>query len=309
MTTKQENRLGMCLAVRDYLTTNSTFTKDLPEFAVIFLALQNLIPEIQNRAELQRFDKKGFAKEKKQLRDSLVLLIIDNSSRLSAFASLSNNVVLHNEVKFTKSQLRSTSDTGIKDVAQCIYDRAQANLNSVGSYGITQETQTVLLNSINSYNAALAKPRLGQTEKSQATKQLALLFDESDKLMEKLDTVIKILMLGQPDFFNGYRSVRKVVETGTGSLALKGAAVELPRGNPLKGVTFTFAPDSSMMTGSGANGEIVKKTAEKGSFNIKNMPGGIYHVRVTKTGYKERIVTISVAPGEMTTLNVELERA
>jgi hypothetical protein len=63
------------------------------------------------------------------------------------------------------------------------------------------------------------------------------------------------------------------------------------------------------MTGSGANGEIVKKTAEKGSFKIKNMPEGIYSVRVTKTGYKEKVITISISPGEMTTLNVELERA
>jgi hypothetical protein len=309
MTTKQESRLGMYLASRDYLAPNTAFTKDLPEFTSIFTALQNSIIEIQNMAELQRFDKRGLAKEKKQFRDSLILLTSDNSSKLSAYARLSNNVVLLSEVRFTKSLLQAAPDTGLKDMAQCVYDKAQANLSSLGTYGITVETQSVLLGAIISYNSSLAKPRLGMTEKSQATRQIAILFTESDKLIVKLDAVIGILMMGQPNFYNGYKSVRKVINTGNGSLALKGAAVELPRGIPLKGVTFTFAPDSSLMTGSGANGEIVKKTAEKGSFNIKSMPEGIYRVRVTKTGYKEKVIIISISPGEMTTLNVELERA
>jgi hypothetical protein len=62
------------------------------------------------------------------------------------------------------------------------------------------------------------------------------------------------------------------------------------------------------MSGMEGNVEIVKKTAKKGSFNIKNMPEGTYRVKVTKTGYKEKVVTVSVAPGELATLNVEMER-
>ena len=124
-----------------------------------------------------------------------------------------------------------------------------------------------------------------------------------------MDAVINIVMLGQPNFFSGYKGARKIVITGTGTLALKGTAVELPDGFTLKGATFTFIPAGGMMTGGGGNVEIVKKTAEKGNFYIKNMPEGTYNVKVTKTGYKEKVVTISVAPGELALLNVELERA
>jgi hypothetical protein len=302
----------MLLAVRDYLLPNVELTKDLPEFSANFGAFQNTINEIQKIAELQKFDKTGLAKEKEQLRELLTMLVSENSLKLSAYAKLSNNIGLASEVKFTKSQLRKSPDTAVKDYAQIVYDKAEANLSALGSYGITQETQSVLLNAINAYNSSLSKPRLGLTEKSQATKQLAVLFQGADKLIGKLDAVINIIKMGKPEFYNSYRSARKVVETGTRSLILKASAIELPGGIPLKGATFTFVPDGGMkvaeLGAGGGSTEIVKKTAEKGSFNVRNMPEGTYRVRVSKTGYKDKEVTVSVVPGEMAELRVELEK-
>lgn len=305
MTIQQESRFNMYQVVSDYLMPNSELTKDLPEFAANFGAFQNAINEIHRISELQNFDKTGFAKEKKQLRDVLLMLAYDNSQKLAAFANLSNNQVLHTEVKFTKSDLKEANETLLKDYAQMIYDRAQTNLGSLGAYGITQETQSVLINAINAFNASIGKPRLGLTEKSDATKQLAGFLKEADVLIGKMDVVINILMMNQPNFYNRYKEVRKVVITGTGTLALKATAVELPGSTPLKGAKFTFMPDGGMMA---ENIEIVKKTAEKGIFYLKSIPEGTYKVKITKTGFKEKEVTISVVPGEMADLKVELEK-
>jgi uncharacterized membrane protein len=52
--------------------------------------------------------------------------------------------------------------------------------------------------------------------------------------------------------------------------------------------------------------ELVKKTAEKGGFNVKNLASGTYQVTLKKVGYTEQVVTISVNDGEMTELNVSL---
>jgi hypothetical protein len=308
MTIPQESKFNMYGVVDDYLTPNSELTKDLPEYPAIFGRFQIARNEIHRISELQNFDKTGFAKEKKQLRDVLYMLAYDNSQKLTAFANLSNNKVLHTEVRFTKSNLKEANETLLKDYAQMVYDRAQTNLGSLGAYGITQETQSVLLNAINAFNASVGKPRLGVTEKSDATKQLAGLFKECDMLLEKIDLVINILMLKEPNFYNRYKDVRKIIVTGTGSLALKATAVELHGGIPVRGAKFTFVPDGGLMAGNGGNIEIVKKTAEKGNFYIKSMPEGIYKVRVTKTGYKEKEVTISVAPGELADLSVEMEK-
>lgn len=309
MTIQQESRFNMYQVVSDYLVPNSEITKDLPEFVANFTTFQTIIKEIHKISELQNFDKTGFAKEKKQLQEVLIMLVNDNSQKLTAFAKLTNNLVLLNEVKFTKSGLRNANETLLKDFAQMVYDRAQANLGSLGTYGITQETQSVLLNAINAYNSSVTRPRLELTEKSDATKQLAQYFKNGDVLIDKMDAVINILMTGQPNFFNRYKDVRKVIVTGTGTLALRATASEAPMGTPLRGARFTFISDGGMMAGSAADIKIVKKTAAKGNFYLKSIPEGTYHVKVTKTGYKEKTVTVSVVPGEMADVKVELERA
>lgn len=305
MRMKQESRINMYQVSDDYLILNSDITKDLPEFEVNYTRFHKNVIEIHRLSELQNFDKTGYAKEKKQLRDVLLLLARDNSQKLAAFANLSNNNVLHTEVKFTKSDLREANETLLIDYAQIVYDRAQSNLGSLGSYGITQETQTVYLNAINAFSASISKPRLGVTEKSDATKQLAVLFTESDVLLRKIDDVINIRMMSHPNFYNRYKDVRKVVTTGAGKLALKASAVELPGGVPLKGAKFTFLPEGVMMSG---NVELVKKTADKGNFYLKSIPEGIYKVKITKTGFKEKEVMVSVVPGEMAEISVELEK-
>jgi uncharacterized membrane protein len=77
----------------------------------------------------------------------------------------------------------------------------------------------------------------------------------------------------------------------------------------VKGALFTFKPDGTKSALSAGNGEIVKKTADKGIFHIKNMPTGTYRVVVKKPGYKEKELSVDVSDGERSELKVELEKA
>jgi hypothetical protein len=308
MTIQQESRRTMYQSATDYLEPNSEITKDLPEFVTNFNNFKITTTEINRISGVQNFDKTGLAKEKSQLQNVLILLVRENSLKLTSYANLNNNIPMFKEVKFTRSKLTQASDTLLRDYAQMVYDKAQENLANLSVYGITQETQSVLQNAINAYSISLARPRLGQNEISQATKQLVELFKNADILLGKIDSAINVVVSSHPTFYNGYTNVRKVIKTGTGTLILKGAASET-NGSPIKGVTFTFVPNGEMqMEGNGARVEIVKKTARKGNFYIKNMPEGIYNVKVTKTGYKDKEVTVSVAPGELANLNVEMEK-
>lgn len=59
----------------------------------------------------------------------------------------------------------------------------------------------------------------------------------------------------------------------------------------------------------GTNGKIIKRTAQKGSFYIRNMQPGTYKVVVKKPGYKTKEVVVSISSGERSDLKVELEKA
>ena len=300
----------MYLVVRDYMTANATILTPLPNFATNQTAFQNAITQIQASGELQNFDKTGIAGSKSQLKQTLVTLAADASRKLTAYAKFTNNQTLLNEINYSESDLKRRADTNLKDAAQGIYDRAQPIVASLATYGITAATQTALLNAINAFNVAIPKPRLGITEKKQSTTQLAAHFKTADTALENIDTVVEIVRLTQANFYNGYKAARKLVLTGGGSVSVKGIVTDATTGEPLKSVTLKFSTNgtSAKLKASNGNGDLTKKTADKGGFMIKTLTEGSYQVTITKPGYKEQTVTVNVSDGEMSVLDIKLDK-
>jgi len=248
---------------------------------------------------------------KNQYKESLIVTIADYARKLGVYAKFTNNATLAQEVKFSESKLRQVADTAVKDYAQIVYDRAQANVAALTTYGITAATQTALLSLITNYNASIGKPSASRTESGKITKQLENLFKTADTALANMDAAVEIVRLTQVDFYNSYRNARKIVETGTGSLAVKGLVTDASTGAPLKGVSLSFSLDGNgtmAKTAKSATESIVKKTAEKGGFNIKTLPTGIYTVTIKKVGYADQVVTVAVADGKLTELNIQLSK-
>jgi hypothetical protein len=308
MTTKQERRLNRYLTLRNFLIQNEEVTKDLPNFAAFYATLLTIVIQIQDIGELQKFDKTGLAIEKNRLRELLITMAADYSRKITAFAKFTNNNTLLTETRFSESDLGRMTDVALKDYLQIIHDKAEANIGSLSEYGINQEMQKIFTDTISAYDTSLSTPRTGIAEKSKATKKLKVLFDAAEAVVENMDFAVGIIKLTQPDFYNGYKSSRKLVDSGSGVLALTATARELVSGEPVSGAVFTFRPDVAKSAASTGNGEITRKTAGKGSFHIKNMKPGTYRVSVSKPGYKEKEVTVSVANGERSVLKVELEK-
>ncbi len=145
----------------------------------------------------------------------------------------------------------------------------------------TGATQTALLNTINACVEAIPKPRIGKTETKQSTQQLANAFAAADSALENIDVIVEIVRLTQPNFYNGYKSVRKLISTGRSTLSVKGVVTDLASGEPLKNAILSFALDGNGMMAKAAKSSelLVKKTADKGGFNIKTLTAGKYTVR------------------------------
>jgi hypothetical protein len=309
MTTKQSIKLKMYLAVRNFVSQNEAVAKAIPKFSDSYATLQSATNDIQLIGEMQGVDKSGVAIGKNKLKDNLIALAVKNSRKISAFAKFSNNDTLLNEVRFTESDLTRIQEVALKNNCQTIYDRCESNIQSLTENGITPDTQKAFLDAITAFNNALETPRTKIGEKKKATEKLALLFDTADKAIELMDYSVGIVKDDQVDFFNAYKTNRKLVDTNTGNISLKAKATDLTNGSPLKGVKFIFKPEGVKVNLTAGTTEIIKKTAEKGSFHVKNMPAGTYKVVVNKPGYKEKEVSVSVADGERSELTVELEKA
>ncbi|MCX6220815.1 MAG: carboxypeptidase-like regulatory domain-containing protein [Bacteroidia bacterium] len=308
MKARQASKLSMYLAVKDFLVTNAAIATPLPNYSGFSTAFLSAITQIQTHGEQQMFDKSGLRANKDQLRSTLVMLAADTSRKLQAYARYVNNQLLLSETKFSESELRNASDNVLRDYAQGVYDRAQTNLTALAIYGITASTQTSFVNAINAYVVAIPKPRIGTTETKQSTLQLASAFEAADGALGNIDAIVEIVKLAQPNFYSGYKSVRKLIETGNGSLAVKGVVTDAVSGAPLKNVSLSFALDGNgtKLKASTSASALVKKSAAKGGFNIKTLAAGMYNVTIRKNGYADQVATIAVSDGESSVLNVKM---
>jgi hypothetical protein len=101
-----------------------------------------------------------------------------------------------------------------------------------------------------------------------------------------------------------------VIDSGKGALALIARITDAATKTGIRGVNVTFTPQNGSLNPSAAKAEIalVKTTADKGTFRVKSLKPGTYMAIITKPGYKEQSVTVTVAHGDMTELIAELEK-
>jgi len=309
MTTNQVSRRNMYFSVRNFVIANEATAKTIPFFTAKYSIFEKALSEIQTWSEMQKDAITGIEKKKKKLRESLIRISADYSKMLAAIAKFANNDKLMDKIRFRISDLQRMKDVELRDYAKIIYDNVGANLDKLTEYEITADTQKVYLDTINSYDAVLSTPRTEIAEKSQTTKRLAGLFDNADSALLELDFAIEAGQPKQPEFFNNYKAVRKIVDSATGKLALRAVAVDTASGKPLTGAIFTFKPEGGKVPFATGNGEITKKTAGKGIFHIKSIPAGTYKVVVKMDKYKAKEVTVEITDGVRRELTVELEKA
>lgn len=310
MNSQQQSKYNMYLVSDEFLTSNSSITVGLPKFNEFNATFKSGISQIRSSNEQQSFDKSGIAGNKSQLRKSLVALGADAARKIQAYAKVENNPILLSESKFTASDLKNATDSELEAYSQSIYDKGQAHLQDLILYGVTAESLMTLSKAIVDFKVAIPTPRNGTISTKQSTEQIAKGIITCDEALDKIDALVEIVRVSQPDFYSGYRSARRIIGTGKGSLQVKGFVTDAGTGEGLKGATLSFVQnsnDNGLMKAAASSTEAMKKkTANKGGFKIKSLPEGTYTVTVRKNGYADVVSTVAVTNGELSALNVEL---
>lgn len=301
----------MFLAVKDYLTANAALLTPLPNYSGYFTSFTSSITQIQANAEQQQFDKTGITKNKNLLKETLITQTLDMAHRIVAYARFVNNQVLLKETDIKNYQLLKLSDTGLRDAAQGIYNRALANQTALNTYGVTNATLGTLQNAITAFVAAIPKPRIGIAERKQYSKLLEGYIVAAETALENIDATVRLIELSQVNFYAEYKNLRRIIDTSGNFLAMNGKVTETTDGMPIKGVTVTVSTDGALLKqdqGTAAKKDMVKKTADKGGFRIKSLPAGIYKVNFSKLGYTDQNVSVVVNEGETTFVKVQLAK-
>lgn len=309
MTSEQEAYEKMSLSSSSFLTANPTITATLTGFTTYFPIIQSTHPQIMSAKLLQEADRKGDTASKNALRATLVAQAMDVNRRVVAFATNTSNNSLLELVNYTETQLKKCSDQKLVASCQVIRDNANINVTALATYGVTPAILTTLQTTITNFSTAIPKGRVVTTDSGEATKMLTTYFKTLVTNWAKIDTLVEMVKVSQPNFYDEYQKVRKVIEMGTGSLALKVKATNAHTQSPEANVTLTLTPTNGQLKSASTSEKkgIVKKTAVGGGSNYKSVADGVYTLTAKKTGFKEVIETVNVVNGEMTSVEIMME--
>lgn len=301
----------MYLTSDEYLSNNSAMTAFFPRYPEFHSALKNGIVQIRTYNEQQIIDKSGIITGKGQLRRALIMLTVDVLRKIQTYAKMENNQLLLSETKLTDSALKGSTGSELESFSLSIYDKVQMYLMDLEPYELTVGTQATLLKAIDDFRVAILKPRIGTIDTKQCTRQMAKAFAETDEVLRNIDVLMKMVRISQPDFYKGYRWARRIINSRSELLLVKGLVTDAETGDGLKGVSVQFVLVGNELMDAKASTTtpvLEKKTVDKGGFKIKRLPEGTYSVTVRKAGYVDHVATVVVASGELAVLNVELAK-
>jgi hypothetical protein len=246
---------------------------------------------------------------KNQFRELLISQTMDCIRRTLAYASNINNYELQALVKYNESDLKKCSDSTLENNCRIVHFNVNANLSELETYGVTTAMITGLQTTINNFDAAIPKKRIDTITGGMATRILAGLFKTLSANWAKIDLLVGIVRTSQPNSYNEYKSIRKVIRLSSGVMALKIKVINAQTGEPEAKVKLSILPDKDVLKKNPFSGKktLVRKTAKGGGVNIQNMANGTYLVTAQKFGFKDATGTVYIVSGEMFVLEIRME--
>ncbi len=309
MVLRQNARANMFFTVDDVLSNSSAITATLPGFDEIYQAFSNGVETIVQLSGQDVGTGPGITQKRGRLKEKLVVKAFDYSSKLSAFAKLADNQPLYTDIYFTESDLRYVSNGDLRGHALKIHNKATEYLSELSPYHINEEGLAELMSLINDFAATFSKSRVATLLGKETRNKIKEEFHVCDKALKKLDALVGIVKLDEPEFYKRYIAARKIILIGRNSYSLIGKITDALTGEPLinADILITFKQNGSVNQRLSAE-PIQKKSARKGGFIIKSLENGDYLVSVSRSGYVTKEATASITNGVLVRLNVALEK-
>jgi hypothetical protein len=260
---------------------NTAATAGIPSYATVLAQVKSKMVLINSLNQIGDGSTKGVTLDTNALRKEMTTLALKCANATLAFANSTHNNTLAALVNYSESQLNRTKKEDIDDVCEAIHDATDTNIAGATNFGVVASDVTDLQAAIDLYRTASQNPRQAIITRSQAKKKVTEMIREviDDLLVAKLDKMANTLKSSNPDFFNGYKQSRTIIDLGSTTAKVRGTVLD-EDDVPLKGVMFSIVD-------SGTDDVVAStKTDNKGKFNIAKLKAGMVDFKWELDGYK-----------------------
>jgi hypothetical protein len=298
MTNNQSDYLDMFKAVIQFDTDTALITALRPAFGVGITDLKLVVKEIDIASGKQSTATSGTFIDRNENKEALCQQLVIVMSGTKAYAASISDSTLEEEMNYPVSELRRIKDESIAAFATNIENLVTPHLASLAPFGVDAAAMTALTTAKTDFETSLSLPRMAVTAKASQTEALPPLFLKGKNICRKiLDPIALTLKPTNPDWYNQYHNVRKIINTGKGTTSLDGVVIDQVTNNPLYNVAVKVIE---------LNSTIHSKV--DGSYEYSPIPRGTYTVSYTLVGYD--VFTLSafdIKQGQNITKNVSLK--
>lgn len=212
MTTKQENKLSMYLAVLAACEPHLTAIQALPAMDEAHADFHRHVANIQRITQLRDVTGTGIADDKRSLRTRMAESANAIALAIRAYAIKAGKPDVAAKANIPASRMNTGRDTAAAVTARNIHAMASEHLKGLERFGITPDKVDRLGIMIDAYAASIGKPRAAAAQGVTLTQQLAAEFDAADALlMDQMDALMRQFRAAEPAFVEAYRNARALV--------------------------------------------------------------------------------------------------
>lgn len=296
MKRRQEDKGSMLLRVKKRLTEAEAATiAAMPGAAALIVEFLTELDILNENGADQTRELDGYAVVKAKLKVVMVGKTVDICRRAQSYAVNSDLPVLFNEMSWRRSTLIKEADTRCGDICQEIYELALPLAAELLIYGVTAAKLTELEASIAAFVSYIPEPRLHIEDRMAATQGIADAFSAIDVILGKMDVFVDMLETSHPAFFYLYFASRKIINTGSRTLALRGFVCDAA-GVGMGGVKIYIEGVKK-----------VKKSSALGNFQMRHLKEGVYKIICRKNGFVDVVLDVAVTGGERSEVRVVME--
>lgn len=299
MNSRQESKVNMYRGVLLLCQNNASIVSTNIAFSEAINALTVKVNNIQSYLVREIKHTTGVSADKATAKAKLCQVASEIAGLVYAYANSIDNKVLMDEVHYSLSDLRKLREDLIVATVTNIYNTTQANLNLLGTYGITATTLDELTEAINEYSTLLPKTKTTISEKLNFKDNISKLIDETDALIKnRLDKLIVVFTKSHPDFVNTYKKVRHIDAPNKTVTQIKGKVTNKADGKAIDNAVITLSGTTNATT----------QSDKKGNFIFKPITIGDYQLSIKATGFNDYIDTAFVVKlGKVNKVFVGLE--
>jgi hypothetical protein len=297
MNNDQSDRLDMFKAVIRFNTDTAVITATRPAFGVGIADLQTVVTGIEQAAGLQSTATSGAFTDKNVLQETLCQALFVVTSGTKAYAASVSNNTLEEEMNYSITDLRRIGDETIVPFTDNIVLLVTPHLAALAPFGITPLVMTALSTAKTNYKNFISIPRMAVTAKAAQTEALPPLFTQGTNICRKiLDPIAVTLKAANPDWYNQYQNVRKIINTAQGTTSLEGIVTRQSDGTPLYNVEVKVNELN-----------LIIHTDVNGFYRFAPIKRGTYTITFTLSGYETvTLGAFEIKMGHNITKNISL---